>query len=125
MKNLLYAILALFGVLVAVIVISALLSSALKELEARVEESAPVGAPNFREIERSFSLIYEDFNTRSSMLSLLVADDTMLEIKHSFNDVLCYARAESEEGVYTSIAKLETELAELRDLAGLTLKSVF
>ena len=125
MKNLFYALIALFGVLVAVVTASVLLSSSLREIEGRIECYSLGEDISYAEVEQEFKLIYDEFSTRTSMLSLLVADDALREIEHSFNEVICSARAESEDGVLIAIGRLRIDLAELRELAGLTLKSVF
>lgn len=125
MKNLIYAALALFGVLISVITVSLLLSSSLRELEERIDAYTLAEEPNYTLVEQDFAALYEDFSTKAPIFSLLVSDSALLDIEHSFSDVIGYARAESEDGVLTAIGRLRIDLEQLRELAGLTVKSVF
>ena len=125
MKNLIYAALALFGVLITVVISSTLLSGSIRELEKRIDSYDLVEGIAYARVEQDFKAIYEDFNTRAPILSLLVSDSAILEIEHSFIDVIGNAVAESEEGVITSVGRLRADLEHLRELAGFTVKSIF
>ena len=102
-----------------------LLSSSLRELEDKIDDYSFPDEPDFAAIEKEFTDLYEEFNTKAPMLSLLVSDNAILDIEHSFNDIIGYAKAESADGVITSVGRLRIDLGQLRELAGLTVKSVF
>lgn len=125
MKNLLYAIIALFGVLATVVTASILLSRSLRELEGKIDAYSFEREPDYRALASDFEALREEFGTRAAMLSLLVSDEDLIEIEHSFSDVIGYATAESYDGVITSVGRLQIALEHLRELAGLNLKSVF
>ncbi|MBR2930750.1 MAG: DUF4363 family protein [Clostridia bacterium] len=125
MKNLVYALLALFGVLVTVIIISILLSSVLREIEESVEAYPTSGSLDFQRVESDFKLLRDDFSGKLSMLSLLISDEALLDIERSFSDVISYAEAESRDGVISAIGRLGIELEHIRELAGFNIKSVF
>ena len=125
MKNLIYAAVALFGVLITVIATSILLCSNLRELEDRIEAYSLSSDPDYERLISEFSILRDSFEERAPTLSLLVSDDALLEVEHSFSDVLCYAEAESYDGVISSINRLQIDLEHLRELAGFNIKSVF
>ena len=125
MKNLIYAAVALFGVLITVIATSILLCSNLRELEDRIEAYSLSSDPDYERLISEFAILRDSFEERAPTLSLLVSDDALLEVEHSFSDVLCYAEAESYEGVISSINRLQIDLEHLRELAGFNIKSVF
>ena len=125
MKNILYAIIALFGVLAAVVTASILLSSSLGELEEKIDAYKLDSDPDYDALARDFSALRDEFGVRTATLSLLVSDDALIEIEHSFSDVIGYATARSYDGVITSVGRLQIALEHLRELAGLNIKSVF
>lgn len=125
MKNLIYAMLALFGVLVAVVTSSLLLSSSLRDLESKIGAYTFDKEPDYALVVKEFSNLRDEFDTKSYALSLLVSDNALVEVEQSFGDIIGYARAESYDGVLTSLLRLQTELEHLRELAGFNVKSVF
>lgn len=125
MKNLIYAVIALFGVLAAVVTISLLLSGSLKELEKKIEAYTFGSEPDYSLIIQDFKELRDEFGERTATLSLLVSDNALKDIEVSFSDIIGYAEAESYDGVVTSIWRLQIELEHLRELAGLNIKSVF
>ena len=125
MKNLMYAVLGLFGVLVAVVIISLLLSGSLKELERKIESYTFEREPDYDVIIRDFKALRDEFGEKTATLSLLVSDNALNDIEMSFSDIIGYAEAESYEGVATSVGRLQAEIEHLRELTGLNIKSVF
>lgn len=125
MKNLIYAAIALFGVLVAVVSISLLLSGSLRELERKIEAYTFDSTTDYAVVASEFCMLRDEFNEKASTLSLLVSDDALVDIEKSFSDVIGYARAESYDGVVTSVDRLQIGLEHLRELAGLNIKSIF
>ena len=125
MKSLLYAIMILFCVLVAVVTSSILISGTLKDIENKIERSIPNQASDLKKVANDFTNIKNDFSEKLSALSLLVSDSALLDIEHSFSDVINYAECESVDGVMTSIGRLVISIEHLRELAGLTVKSLF
>lgn len=124
-KNLIYASLSLFGVLIAVITLSVLLSITLKDIEASVVEHTPGGTIDYNSVAENFTNIRDEFQSKLPMLSLLVSDDALLEIERGFSDVISYAEAESDDEVVSSVKRLGISLEHLREMAGLSIKSVF
>lgn len=125
MKNLIYALIALVGVLAAVVTISLLLSGSLKELEKKIESYPLATEPDYSLIINDFRALRDEFDVKAATLSLLVSDDALKNIELSFSDVIGYAETESYDGVVTSIWRLQIELEHIRELAGLNIKSVF
>ena len=124
-KGLVYASISLFGVLAAVITLSILLSLTLKEIEERVDASAPGDETSCIKVSEEFRDIKSDFDSKLPLLSLLVSDATLLDIEQGFSDVISYADSESMDEVSASARRLAISLEHLRDLAGLSIKSIF
>lgn len=125
MKNLIFSLLTVFGVLVTVVIISLLLSGTLKDIENRIDSYSIGKDVDYMRIADDFSALYEEFDYKMPLLSLLVSDTDILAIEESFNDVISYAKAESLDGVLSSISRLGVNLEHIRELSGLNLKSVF
>ena len=124
-KNLIYASLSLFGVLIAVIMLSVLLSITLKDIESSVVEHTPGGTIDYNSVAENFTNIRDEFQSKLPMLSLLVSDNALLEIERGFSDVISYAEAESDDEVISSVKRLGISLEHLREMAGISIKSVF
>ncbi|MBR7116360.1 MAG: DUF4363 family protein [Clostridia bacterium] len=125
MKNLIFSLLTVFGVLVTVVIISLLLSGTLKDIENRIDSYSIGKDVDYMRIADDFSALYEEFDYKMPLLSLLVSDTDILAIEQSFTDVISYAKAESLDGVLSSISRLGVNLEHIRELSGLNLKSVF
>lgn len=124
-KNLIYASLSLFGVLIAVITLSVLLSITLKDIESSVVEHTPNGSIDYHSVAEDFTHIRDEFQSKLPVLSLLVSDAALLEIERGFSDIISYAEAESDDEVVSSVKRLGISLEHLREMAGLSIKSVF
>lgn len=125
MKNLIFSLLTVFGVLITVVIISFLLSGALRDIESKIDSYDIGKNADYLRIADDFSALYEEFNYKMPLLSLLVSDTDILTIEQSFVSVISYARAESLDGVLSSISTLRVNLEHIRELSGLNLKSVF
>lgn len=125
MKSLIYALMSLLSVLAAVIITTVLLSGSLREIEMQIESCMPTATSDLGRVADDFTDIKNSFSEKLSALSLIVSDTALLEIEHSFSDIINYANTDSIDGVMTSVGRLKISIEHLRELAGFNIKSVF
>jgi len=127
MKNAYIAGAIIVGVILAVVFSSVFVSTSMHSIEQRVDSLASSASdkPDYAKLESEIRSIRADFRDKELLLSLLISDRVLEEVKCYFSDVIGYAHAENREGVITSLGRLYNAVKSIRIRAEFSMESVF
>lgn len=127
MKNAYIAGAIIVVVLAAVVFSSVFISTSMRSIEQKVDSlaSSASGELDYIKLESEMRSIRADFRDKELLLSLLISDRVLEEVKCCFDDVVGYAHAENREGVITSLSRLYNAVKSIRIRAEFSLESVF
>ena len=123
MKNAYIAGAIIVGVILAVVFSSVFVSTSMHRVDDLASSASD--KPDYAKLESEIRSIRADFRDKELLLSLLISDRVLEEVKCCFSDVIGYAHAENREGVITSLGRLYNAVKSIRIRAEFSMESVF
>ena len=124
MKGAVISIITILALTLSVIVTASMINASASDIEEQLNNVDPE-ALDWAEIKETVSYTKEMFGEKRWLYTLLLKDKEMSEIESYLDELTAAAEMEAEEELMITKSRLITSLGQIRQLSGLSLKTVF
>lgn len=118
MKEKIFSVALLIGVLAFVTINTVILSKEIEEITDRVAALEPSG------YSEGAMLIYDEFKSRSKYMSLTVSHEDLRDIEDRFVEMIGYISVGDEDNARVTKDRLTRSLEHLRRLSGFNIDAI-